>query len=93
MLVRLKVATVKRHVVLYVYAIALFALLDRFNIIAYLALEADVRHEAIARLRIYARHIARVRVPVGISVFNIKKNYEFIAVPDGFHFYLSSFFV
>jgi len=93
MLVRLKVAPVKRHVVLYVYAIAFFALLDRFNIIAYLALEADVRHEAIARLRIYARHISRIRVAVGVAVFNVEEYHEFIAVFDGFHCYLSSFFV
>ena len=86
------VAAVERHAVFDVNAVAGGILLERFDIIADLPLEADVCHEAVAGLGVDAGHIAGVGVAIGVAVFDVEQDDKIIAVSDGFghvHFLLT----
>ena len=83
------IARVQRYAVFDVDAVAFFALFCHFNIIADLALEANVRHKAIAGLGVDARHIARIGITVRIAVFHVEQHHKFITVLDGIRHFLS----
>ena len=51
--------------------------------VAHFALERYIGHQAMARFGIQARHIARVRVAVGVAVFDIKNQHKVVAVGEG----------
>ena len=78
----LRVRPVQRNAVLDIDAVALRVLLDSLYIITDLPFQADVGHQAVAGLRVQTGHIARVGVTVGIAVFHVKQDDEFIAVLD-----------
>src|SRR5699024_5816701 len=84
---RLGVAALQRHLVLDVDAVTGGVLLGGLDIIADLAFEADVGHQAVAGLGVDAGHIAGIRVAVGVAVFDVEQNDKIVAVFDGFrHF-------
>src|SRR5699024_1864509 len=58
------VAALEGHLVPDVDAVALGVLFGVLDVIADLPLQADVRHQAAAGLRVHTRHIAGVRVPI-----------------------------
>ena len=76
------VAGIERHTILDVNAEARIILFDSFHIVADFALQANVRHQSAARLGIDARHVARIRVSVRVSVFHIEKNHEVISIAN-----------
>ena len=78
------VAGVQRNAVLDIDAIAALPLLGGLHIVADLALEAHIRHKAVAGLGVHAGHIARIRVAVWIAVLHIEQHHKFIPVLDGF---------
>ena len=85
--ISLPVTAVEGHAVFDVNAVAGSILLHRLHIVANLPFEAYVGHDAKTCFRIYARHVASVRVAIGISVFHIEENDKLITVFDGFrHF-------
>ena len=87
------VAAVEGDAVLDVYAVAVLVLFQRFNIVAYFALEAYVGHKAVTGLGVNAGHIACVRIAVGISVFHIEQDHKIIAVFYSFrHFSFPPYF-
>jgi hypothetical protein len=79
------IAAVERYTVLDVNAVAGFAFLGHFHIVADFALEAYIGHQTVAGFRVDTRHVARIRIAVRIAVFHVEKDYKFIAVFDGFH--------
>ena len=79
----LLIAGVQRNAVLNVDAIAVLPFFSHLHIITDLALEAHVRHKAVAGLGVHAGHIARIRVAIGIAVLHIEKYHEFITVLNG----------
>lgn len=83
------IARVQWYAVFDVDAVAFFTLFCHFNIIADLALEANVRHKAIAGLGVDARHIARIGITVRIAVFHVEQHHKFITVLDGIRHFLS----
>ncbi len=89
--VRALVADVERHVVLDVDAVAGLVFLYGLHIVADFALEAHVGDDAVAGLRVDARHIARVGVAVGVAVLHVKQNHKFIPVLDWVAHHASSF--
>ena len=76
------VAGIQRHAVLDVDSETRVVFLDRFHIVADLALQADVRHQPDARFRIDTRHIARVGVTVRIAVLHIKENHKIVPIAN-----------
>ena len=53
-----------------------------FHIVADLPLQTHVGNDAQTGLRVYAGHVAGVRIAVGVAVLHVKQNNEFIAVFD-----------
>ena len=62
----------------------------RLHIVADLALEADIGHDAVAGLGVDARHVARIGVAVGIAVLTVKQDNKFVTILDSFHGQFSS---
>ena len=86
------IAAVQGDAVFYIDAPARGVLFGGLHIIADLALQADVGDEAIAALGVDTRHVARVRVAVGVTVFHIEQDDEFITVFDNIrHFQFPPF--
>ena len=83
------IARVQRYAVFDVDMIMICILFCHFNIIADLALEANVRHKAIAGFGVDARHIARIGITVRIAVFHVEQHHKFITVLDGIRHFLS----
>ena len=57
----------------------------QFDIVADFAFQADIGYQTAVIFRIDPRHVSRVRVPIGIAVFDIEKKDEFIAVCNSGH--------
>ena len=55
------------------------------DIVADLALEADVGDEPLACLRVEARHVAGIGVAVGVAVLDVEQDDEIVAAVDGGH--------
>ena len=85
------IARVQRYAVFDVDMIMICILFCHFNIIADLALEANVRHKAIAGFGVDARHIARIGITVRIAVFHVEQHHKFITVLDGIRHFLLLF--
>ena len=64
--------------------------MGKLNVVADLALEADVGDEAEIRFRIDARHVARIGVAVGIAAGDVEQQHEIVAIGDGGHWAVSS---
>ena len=56
--------------------------MGKLDVVADLALEADVGDEAEIGFRIEARHVARIGVAVGIAVGDIEQQDEIVAIGD-----------
>ena len=89
---RFRVATLERHLILDVNAVAGGIFLGSFHIIADLTLEAAIRDQTVTGFRIDTGHIAGIRITVRVAVFHVKQDDKIIAVFDSFgHDYDSSF--
>ena len=79
---RPSVARIERHAVLDVYLETPLAFLHRLHVVADLALQAHVSHDAEARLGIDARHVAGIGIAVGVTVLHIEVHDEVVTVLD-----------
>ena len=64
--------------------------MGKLDVVADLALEADVGHEAEIRLRVDARHVPCIGVAVGIAAGDIEQQDEIVAIGDVGHWAVSS---
>ena len=69
----------KKATVLHKYLVSRFLAPRGVHVIAHLALQADVGHQAVHRLRIDTRKVAGVRVAIGVAVRDIEKQHEIVA--------------
>ena len=89
-LVGLPVLFIENGAFLHVDVPPVLAAMGKFDVIADLALEAHVGHEAEIRFRIDARHVACIGVAVGIAAGHIEQQHEIVAIGDGGHWAVSS---
>ena len=82
MIERTLIARVQRHSFFDVDLKAGLAFFNRFNIVPDLALEAHIGNQAIARLWIDSRHVARIGIAVRIAVFHVEIHHEIVATRD-----------
>ena len=76
------VTLIERHVIFDVDPVAGLVFAGCLYKVADFALKADVRDNAMVGFRIDARHIACIRVSIGVAVFHVEKNHEIIPVLD-----------
>ena len=79
---RLCVAALQGDLVFDIDAVTFTVLLNGFHIVADFPFQADISHQSKTCFRINARHIACIRIPIGVAIFYIEKNDKIIAVTD-----------
>ena len=65
-----------------IHGLALVLLFDQPHKVAHLAFERHIGHQPVTRLGIQTRHVACVRVAIGVAVFHIKYENKVVAVSE-----------
>ena len=89
-LIGLPVLVVENGAFLHVDVPAVLAAMGEFDIVADLALEADVGDKPEVRFRVDTRHVAGVGIAIGIAAGDIEQQHEIVAIGDGGHWAVSS---
>ena len=79
---RASIVHVENGAILHVDVETGIVLLHRFDVVAHFALQAYVRDDAVSGFRVDARHIASIRVTVGVAVLDIEVDNEIVTVLD-----------
>ena len=74
------IAGVQRRAFFDIDLITLFVFIQRLNIIPDFAFKTDIGHDSVSGFRVDTGHIARVRVPVRVSIDHVEENDEFITI-------------